>query len=46
MEKIKYEHSEMEKTNKLLALLIDIIMATHNYEPMGDFRGQLKEIMK
>ena len=33
-------------TDRLLVLLIDIVIATHNYEPMDGFRDRLKEIVK
>lgn len=34
----------MNTTDKLLVLLIDIVIETHNYEPMQKFRDRLKEI--
>lgn len=36
--------SEIEKGNKLLALLVEIVIDTHNYEPMEKFRERLKEL--
>ena len=34
----------MNTTNQLLYLLIEIVIATHNYEPMSEFKKRLKEI--
>jgi len=34
------------KTNALLALLIEIVIKTHDYEPMKEFKEKLKELMK
>jgi len=36
----------MNTTNYLLCLLIDIVIATHNYEPMDEFRMRLIDIKK